>query len=54
MGLWTPLHRYSGAQKVRSPGIEPGPSAWKADILTTELRALLDEIKQAAQAKSLH
>ena len=27
--------------KVRSPGIEPGPSAWKADILTTELRALV-------------
>ena len=25
---------------VRHPGIEPGPSAWKADILTTELRAL--------------
>ena len=25
---------------MRCPGIEPGPSAWKADILTTELRAL--------------
>ena len=35
------------SQKVRSPGIEPGPSAWKADILTTELRALLDGISQA-------
>ena len=22
---------------MRRPGIEPGPSAWKADILTTEL-----------------
>ena len=34
------------APKVRRPGIEPGPSAWKADILTTELSTLLRE-KQA-------
>ena len=33
--------------KVRRRGIEPRPSAWKADILTTELRALLDGISQA-------
>ena len=25
---------------MRRPGIEPGPPAWKAGILTTELRAL--------------
>ena len=28
-------------QKVRRPGIEPGPLAWKASILTTELSTLL-------------
>ena len=26
---------------VRRPGIEPGPPAWKAGILTTELTTLL-------------
>ena len=31
-GLWSAL-----MQNLRSPGIEPGPPAWKAGILTTEL-----------------
>ena len=29
--------RFARMQKVRRPGIEPGPPAWKAGILATEL-----------------
>ena len=29
-----------GLKMVRRPGIEPGPPAWKAGILTTELTTL--------------
>ena len=32
---------FADEQKVRRPGIEPGPPAWKAGILTTELTTLL-------------
>ena len=35
-----PLHRPT-PKMVRRPGIEPGPPAWKAGILTTELTTLL-------------
>ena len=31
---------------VRRPGIEPGPPAWKAGILTTELTTLI-HVEQA-------
>ena len=29
---------FADAQKVRRPGIEPGPPAWKADILPLNYR----------------
>ena len=32
---------YHEGKMVRRPGIEPGPPAWKAGILTTELTTLL-------------
>ena len=31
---------YHEGKMVRRPGIEPGPPAWKAGILTTELTTL--------------
>ena len=33
--------RYKTVKTMRRPGIEPGPSAWKADILTTRPTTLL-------------
>ena len=38
-GGWSP------PPKVRRRGIEPRPSAWKADILTTELTTLTTALK---------
>ena len=38
-----PLRHFAGdyeGKMVRRPGIEPGPPAWKAGILTTELTTL--------------
>ena len=40
------MHRCRGSrdtqhENMRRPGIEPGPSAWKADILTTRPTTLL-------------
>ena len=38
-----PLRHFASAlvlKMVRRPGIEPGPPAWKAGILTTELTTL--------------
>ena len=36
-------NRFPTKQKVRRPGIEPGPPAWKAGILATELSTLAYE-----------
>ena len=32
--------------KMRSPGLEPGPPAWKADVLTTTLRTLTHQLRK--------
>ena len=29
-----------GGKRMRLPGIEPGPSRWQRDIITTRLKAL--------------
>ena len=39
--LLTSLRTPRPPKMVRRPGIEPGPPAWKAGILTTELTTLL-------------
>ena len=39
-------------KKMRRPGIEPGPPAWKAGILTTELSTLAPVYKNL-KAKSI-
>lgn len=35
----------SSCEKMRRPGLEPGRSAWKADILTTILPTHVNSIK---------
>ena len=37
---------------MRRPGIEPGPPAWKAGILTTELTTLSVNIQLAKSGES--
>ena len=37
--------RVNGNQKMRRPGIEPGPPAWQASILPLNQRRLTDNIE---------
>ena len=44
---------FADAQKVRRPGIEPGPPAWKAGILATELSTLSDVSPLSSDGRAL-